>query len=277
MTSRLPRIAAGSVLLLALAACGTETTGSGSSTSTNDSTVSSTSSTSGPDSATSSDATSTTASSTATGSTSTSTTTVTVTDDPTTTSTGTTEPAQVTREILLNPKAADGSIAKGWTETASTNPCGTNIVPPQASPFAKGTGVFTCGPNAASLLACWNFPNNKVGCIQGTQQLGRKLVTFTANLSYSGAPEPNPAPLQVKLTDGAVCSTVGHDSANHWQGKNGWLYCGDGRMLLAKGDGTTSGYFDKSAALWTAQAVPQEGVVAPKTVSVASITYAQGS
>lgn len=275
MTSRLSRIAAGSVLLLTLAACGTETTGSGTTTTGGSSTWSSTSA---PDSATSSEATSTSTSSTTSSSTtSSSTTSASSTDTPTTASTGSTEPAQLTREILLNPKAADGSIAADWTATPISNPCGTNIAPPDASPFAKGKGVFTCGPNAANLLACWTFPANKVGCIQGTEQLGRKLVTFTANLSYTGAGEPNPAPIQVELTDGTVCSTVGHDSANHWQGRNGWLYCKDGRMLLAKGEGTTSGYFDKTTGLWTAQAVPQQGVVAPKTVTVASATYAQGS
>ena len=116
-----------------------------------------------------------------------------------------------------------------------------------------------------------------MGCIQGTEQLGRKLVTFASDLRYSGAAEPNPAPLAVELTDGTTCSTVGHDSANHWQGRNGWLYCTNGRMLLAKGDGTTSGYFDKSNPVWTAESVPQNGNVAPTVVRVASATYAQGS
>lgn len=276
MTSRLYRYAAAGTLLLTLAACGSQTAGTGTSSTASTSSSSSTSSTSSNEMSTSS--TTSTASATSSDTATTDTT-------STTTSTGSTDPDTATstsaegatRTVLLDPKAADGSVAAGWTTTSIPNPCPGMFGVADASPFAKGSGVFTCGPNAANLLACWTFPAGKVGCIQGTEQLGRKLVTFTSNLRYSGAAEPNPAPIAVELSDGVVCSTVGHDSAHHWQGRNGWLYCTDGRMLLAKGDGTTSGYFDTSKPMWTAQAVPQQGTVAPTVVEVASATYAKGS
>lgn len=288
MSSRLHRIAAGSVLLLALAACGTQetaTTGTNTSTETSTSTSASGTSEQTSDIAAASTGTSSTTSSTGSAATSTSPTSsdsaTSSATDPDTPVSSTASPSDsssgpATRTISLNPKAADGSVAAGWTATPTENPC-VGITTAEASPFAKGNGVFTCGPNAASLLACWTFPAGKVGCIQGTEQLGRKLVTFASDIRYTGAAEPNPAPLAVELTDGTTCSTVGHDSANHWQGRNGWLYCTNGRMLLAKGDGTTSGYFDKSDPVWTAESVPQNGNVAPTVVRVASATYAQGS
>lgn len=284
MTSRVHRLAAGSVLLLALAACGSETAGSGTSTTATGRNTQLTS-TAGANESTATSTTSSDSSLTTTTATSTetspATSTTTSTEAPTTptsatSDTSTTSVTTATKTIMLNPKAADGSVAAGWTATPTENPC-VGVTTAEASPFAKGNGVFTCGPNAASLLACWTFPAGKVGCIQGTEQLGRKLVTFASDIRYTGAAEPNPAPLAVELTDGTTCSTVGHDSANHWQGRNGWLYCTNGRMLLAKGDGTTSGYFDKSNPVWTAESVPQKGNVAPTVVRVASATYAQGS
>lgn len=277
MTSRLYRYAAAGTLLLTLAACGSQTAGTGTSstaTTSSSSTASSTSSNEMSTSSTTSTASATSSDTTTTDTTSTTTSATGSTDPDTATSTSA---EGATRTVLLDPTAADGSVAAGWTTTSIPNPCPGSFGVADASPFAKGRGVFTCGPNAANLLACWTFPAGKVGCIQGTGQLGRKLVTFASDIRYTGAAEPNPAPLAVELTDGTTCSTVGHDSANHWQGRNGWLYCTNGRMLLAKGDGTTSGYFDKSNPVWTADSVPQNGNVAPTVVRVASATYAQGS
>lgn len=148
---------------------------------------------------------------------------------------------------------------------------------PSASGFAKGRGVFTCGPTAGSLLACWSFPTlGKIGCIQDSADL-HKLTMFTSTISYSGAPEPNPMPLRATLADGTRCNAILHDQAQHWNNRQGWLYCTDGRLLLTGGSDPGGDYFDTSKPTWTADAVPQNAVVAPTKVAVRSVTWAYGA
>lgn len=201
--------------------------------------------------------------------------TMTVTQKATTpaTSPTSTQPQWVTTERRMQPRTSAGTVAEGWsttTEPEHTEYCA--MGPPSASPFAKGSGVFTCGPIAASLIACWNFDGGKVGCMQNDQQ---KLVMFTSPVTYTGAPQSEPSPMRVTLADGRTCTPVAHDHGRHYQDRNGWLECGTDTVLL-HGDDLKYGYFHTGQAQWTADAVPSEGLDPPTPVKVREIWFVQG-
>lgn len=286
MNTNLTRLAAGGLLVLTLAACGQDSPTSGAAgTSTQEPSQVSRTGSAGPGAATETSHAAETTHSTGTTQTtepgrSTSDPTKTNTGEPTT-STGPDTPVSsdatpapaATRTILLNPKAADGSLAQGWKVVAEgMDPCSTQGAA-DPSPVAVGRNVFTCGPTAAALLACWTFPGDKIGCVRDAD---RTIYMFTSKRTYSGAQVAEPSPIAVRLSDGTMCSMAMHDHGQHWQGRQGWLHCRDGRMLLTQGNDGDGSYFDKTNPAWTADAVPQQGVVAPKRVTVASVTFARG-
>ncbi|GAB3580961.1 hypothetical protein GCM10027579_08430 [Calidifontibacter terrae] len=143
----------------------------------------------------------------------------------------------------------------------------------EASPFAKGKGVFTCGATAASLLACMNFTGGKVGCMQSADQ---KLVMFKSTLRFTGAADAQPWPIKVELADGTICTPMAHDQGHHIAGRNGWLGCGPNFQLLTQPGGKYQ-YFKTSAPQWTAQSVPYNAIVQPKTVQVKAIWFVEGA
>ncbi len=181
----------------------------------------------------------------------------------------------VTTEHRMRPRTASGAVAPGWkTEVGDKsilclNPDGSDM---EASPFAKGKGVFTCGATAASLLACMNFTGGKVGCMQSADQ---KLVMFNSTLRYTGAASGNPWPIKAVLADGTVCTPMSHDQGHHIDDRTGWLGCGTNSELLTQKGGKYQ-YFNTSGPQWTAESVPLNGIAQPKIVKVKEIWFVEG-
>lgn len=157
----------------------------------------------------------------------------------------------------------------GWTVTReSEDLCGGGSG--GQSVYATTTRQFSCGPTAASLLVC-RATGDQVTCIQ--DYATRRAVRFTSDtVRPSGYALPaEPSPLQVRLANGKVCNTVSHDQAEHYDGRQGWLYCG-GSSLILTDKATQTRYFDKSKPRWTADYAV--GTAAPTKVGVLSIVYA---
>ena len=135
----------------------------------------------------------------------------------------------------------------------------------------QGNDVFTCGPTAASALACTAEAKETI-CI--TNALGRKAIRFDSDvvedpgeiLSRGG----EPMPLYVELEGGATCATISHDHDQHWGGKYSWYRCSDGSELLTDDD--IHNTFDSSSDTWTVQRSVDTG--SPEETSVKAAAYA---
>lgn len=135
----------------------------------------------------------------------------------------------------------------------------------------QGNDVFTCGPIAASALAC-TAEAKETTCI--TNPLGRKAIRFDSDVVEDPGEilsrEGDPMPLYVEFEGGAKCATISHDHDQHWGEKHSWCRCSDGSELLTDEDIYNT--FDSSADTWTVQR--SVGKSAPVETSVATVAYA---
>lgn len=141
------------------------------------------------------------------------------------------------------------------------------------SAYSKNPKTFSCGPMAASLLACSLDATHHALCIQDYEE--RVAVRFPTKVkAIASAEAGTPTPLHVKLANGQTCVAQSHDQAQHYDNRASWLWCGnDGVLLLPKGDdGRRNAYFTKNGNAWTAQ-LSVKGQ-APKPVGVTSVVYA---
>ena len=135
----------------------------------------------------------------------------------------------------------------------------------------QGNDVFTCGPTAASALAC-TAEFKETTCI--TNALARKAIRFDSDVVEDPGEilsrESDPIPLYVELQGGVKCATISHDHDQHWGGKYSWYRCSDQSELLTDEDiGDT---FDTSDDAWTVQR--SSGKAAPVETSVKTAVYA---
>lgn len=135
----------------------------------------------------------------------------------------------------------------------------------------QGNDVFTCGPTAASALAC-TAEFKETTCI--TNALARKAIRFDSDVVEDPGEilsrESDPIPLYVELEGGVRCATISHDHDQHWGGKYSWYRCSDQSELLTDEDiGDT---FDTSDDAWTVQR--SSGKAAPVETSVKTAVYA---
>lgn len=161
-------------------------------------------------------------------------------------------------------------VDDGWDiEEVSTDVCGP--AGSYASPYSQQDEVFTCGPTAASALACIDSGGGDTTCI--TNALGRKAIHFDSPSiagEQPGAREGESIPLYVELSDGTRCETISHDHDQHWQQKFSWYRCTDGSELLT--DQEIGDTFDTDAEAWTVQRSVDKQ--APETDHVAVAAYA---
>ncbi|WP_291523244.1 hypothetical protein [Branchiibius sp. NY16-3462-2] len=177
---------------------------------------------------------------------------------------------------------ADGSdggvgatkVVKQWPNSHATvttwdvDPCADGFGA-ESTGFATSTDTFTCGSMASALLAC-KADGQTVSCIQGA---GNTLIRFTTSVTIPlhFDVQSDPSPLQVTLTNGSVCDVASHDQAEHYDGRQGWLYCSGGGLLLTD-EATQSHYFNKTSPVWTADLA--YGTARPSSVAVKQATYA---
>jgi len=138
------------------------------------------------------------------------------------------------------------------------------------SNYSRQDDVFTCGPTAASALACKN-DDGTTTCI--TNALGRQAIRFdspTADSEDVTPREGEAIPLYVELEDDAMCETISHDHDQHWGGKFSWYRCKDGSELLT--DQEIGATFDTGSPAWTVQRSVHKGQ--PETVRVETAAYA---
>ena len=128
------------------------------------------------------------------------------------------------------------------------------------SQFSDDGYLFTCGPTAASALACDLEDDGTVLCI--TNAAEKQALRFPSpSLVAEGPPEPDggsaTVPLHVTLSDGNRCYVLAHDHSQHWGGKFSWYGCDDGSELLTDDD--LVGTFDRDGDTWTVQRSVDQG------------------
>ncbi|WP_347042247.1 hypothetical protein [Brachybacterium nesterenkovii] len=133
--------------------------------------------------------------------------------------------------------------------------------------------LFTCGPTAASALACDLEDDGTVLCI--TNAAEKKALRFPSpSLVAEGPPEADggsaKVPLHVTLSDGNRCYVLAHDQSEHWGGKFSWYGCDDGSELLTDDDLT--GTFQRDGDTWTVQRSVDQGE--PTETALTEVVFA---
>lgn len=132
---------------------------------------------------------------------------------------------------------------------------------PYESQFSDQDGYFSCGPTAASLLACKvDGSGGSAICIQNLDGKQAARLKDPSVAGYSDPASSSTTPLRVGLDNGVTCSFVSHDHAQHWNGWFSWFPCTDGSELLVSDvqAGSTE-TFDRSSKTWTAQVSRNKG------------------
>ncbi|MFC0673238.1 hypothetical protein [Brachybacterium hainanense] len=142
------------------------------------------------------------------------------------------------------------------------------------SSFSEQEDVFTCGPTAASALACAE-EDGQVLCI--VNPADRRAIRFSSPSAAEGGidrsyDEGVRMPLLAQLKNGATCTIISHDHSEHYGGQRSWYTCDDGSELLVGADAAASDTFDLSQERITVQRSVDQG--APEEVAVASVTLA---
>lgn len=146
------------------------------------------------------------------------------------------------------------------------------------SPYAQDDDMFVCGPTAANALACDMAEGETVAmCI--TSAVDHTAIRFDSPTAADGDMDQGDGdliPLFVLLDDGSEegiqCSTVAHDQEKHWHGKLSWYRCDDGSELLT--DELIEETFDRGddGSSWTAQRSVDKG--APEEIPVMDAVFA---
>ena len=139
------------------------------------------------------------------------------------------------------------------------------------SQYSDQEGFFSCGPIAASALACQVEAENLVTCI--TSATGRTAIAFESDTAgeSGGTFEANEEalPIEVTLPDGTTCAPTAHDHGEHYQDYFSWYLCEDGSELLATEE--IQDTFERGES-WTAQHSVDQG--APEEVTLETVTFA---
>lgn len=146
------------------------------------------------------------------------------------------------------------------------------------SPYAQDDDMFICGPTAAGALACDMAEGETVAmCI--TSAVDHTAIRFDSPTAADGDMDQGDGdliPLFVQLDDGSEngiqCSTISHDHDKHWHDKLSWYRCDDGSELLT--DELIEETFDRGddGSSWTAQRSADKGK--PETVPVMDAVFA---
>lgn len=146
------------------------------------------------------------------------------------------------------------------------------------SPYAQDDDMFVCGPTAAGALACDMAEGETVAmCI--TSAVDHTAIRFDSPTAADGDMDQGDGdliPLFVLLDDGSEegiqCSTISHDHDKHWHDKFSWYRCDDGSELLT--DELIEETFDRGddGTSWTAQRSVDKGK--PETVPVVDAVFA---
>lgn len=143
---------------------------------------------------------------------------------------------------------------------------------PSPAPYSDQEGFFTCGPNAASALACQVEAENLVRCI--TNAPGRSAISFASDKAAESAgalPANEEAlPIQVTLPGDVTCEPLSHDHGRHYEGMFSWYACSDGSELLTDED--IQNTFAVVGETWTVQQSVDQG--APEEVVAETVTFA---
>lgn len=154
-------------------------------------------------------------------------------------------------------------------EELDENPCADGFISPSA--YGKGPDYFTCGPTAASLIAC-RATDGEALCVQN--HADKRAVRFRspeADGFSAPAPEDGASPVGAVLEDGTTCSLVSHDHMPHAEGRSSWLHCDGGESALLTLDEDSMEYFDTTTQPWTAE--HGVGTEEPTVVEVSEVVY----
>jgi hypothetical protein len=139
------------------------------------------------------------------------------------------------------------------------------------SQYSDQEAFFSCGPIAASALACQVDAENLVHCF--TSATGRTAISFESDAAAEsgGTFEANEEalPIEVTLPDGTTCAPTAHDHGEHYQDYFSWYLCEDGSELLATEE--IQDTFERGES-WTAQHSVDQG--APEEVTLETVTFA---
>lgn len=161
-------------------------------------------------------------------------------------------------------------IDDSWTIEEIDDICGEMDLSP--ANYSDQEGFFSCGPTAASALACQVEAENLVRCI--TNAPGRSAISFTSDKAAedAGAMPANEdaLPIQVTLPEGVTCQPISHDHDQHFEDMFSWYSCDDGSELLTDKDITDT--FAVEGETWTVQRSVDKG--APEEVAAETVTFA---
>lgn len=139
------------------------------------------------------------------------------------------------------------------------------------SQYSDQEAFFSCGPIAASALACRVEAENLVHCI--TSATGRTAISFESDAAAeSGSAfeaDEEALPIEVTLPDGTTCAPTAHDHGEHYQDYFSWYLCEDGSELLTTED--IQDTFERGES-WTVQHSVDQG--APQEVTLETVTFA---
>lgn len=137
-----------------------------------------------------------------------------------------------------------------WTISAGPEASRMCQEPEAASSFTDRNGYFSCGPTAASLLACQSRGSGAL-CIQNADDRKAVLISGPGVAGYAGRSIAGPIPFRARLKSGTTCSVASHDHGTHWRDRFSWYRCGDGSELLTREN--IEDTFDDDEATWTVQ------------------------
>ncbi len=161
-------------------------------------------------------------------------------------------------------------IDDSWTIEEIDDICGEMDLSP--AHYSDQEGFFSCGPTAASALACQVEAENLVYCI--TNAPGRSAISFASDKAAedAGAMPANEdaLPIQVTLPEGVTCQPISHDHDQHFEDMSSWYSCDDGSELLTDEDITNT--FAVEGETWTVQRSVDKS--APEEVVAETVTFA---
>lgn len=161
-------------------------------------------------------------------------------------------------------------IDDSWTIEETDDICGEMDLSP--ANYSDQEGFFSCGPTAASALACQVEAENLVYCI--TNAPGRNAISFASDKAAEDAgtmpANEDALPLQVTLPGGVTCQPISHDHDQHFEDMFSWYSCDDGSELLTDEDITNT--FAVEGETWTVQRSVDKG--APEEVVAETVTFA---
>lgn len=161
-------------------------------------------------------------------------------------------------------------VDDSWTLEEIDDICGEMDLSP--ANYSDQEGFFSCGPTAASALACQVEAENLVYCI--TNAPDRSAISFASDKAAEDAgrmpANEDALPIQVTLPGGVTCQPISHDHDQHFEDMFSWYSCDDGSELLTDEDITNT--FAVEGETWTVQRSVDKG--APEEVVAETVTFA---